>query len=105
MKSYKLRFEHKGINHEVVVAPEDYDWWTTVISNGTTFDIHYSDDYKHIVVYEATDDVNHFKLVYEFRLRTCVTCGDVAQEYEYIEKNGGMRERVPSCERCYGKSI
>jgi len=55
IKPFTIKFKHKGKEHKHTFTPDEPDWWTSFESNGNTYDVHYDEDYKHIVVYEYSD--------------------------------------------------
>lgn len=56
-KEQNLAFDFGGFNHTFSFTPSQGDWWTSFESNGFCFDVHYDEDYNHIVVYQVINGV------------------------------------------------
>ena len=51
-KEQTVEFIYKGKKHKFTFTPEDSNEWSAFTSHGIEFDVHYDEDYNHIVVYE-----------------------------------------------------
>lgn len=66
MQRRRIEFVHRGRKHIFSFTPEDEDWWTAFQSNGVTFDVHYDENYDHIVVYEVLNGYGDYsKTIYK----------------------------------------
>lgn len=55
IKKQTINFKFKGKSFKFTFTPEETDWWTAFQSKGFEFDVHYCEEYDHIVVYEVID--------------------------------------------------
>lgn len=56
-KQQNLVFTFNGIDHQFSFTPEQTDWWTSFRSHGQIFDVHYDENYDHMVVYQVVNGV------------------------------------------------
>lgn len=54
-KPISLSFMVDGKKFHFVFTPEASDEWTGFSSDGYVFDVHYDEDYGHVVVYHVKD--------------------------------------------------
>lgn len=85
-KPHHIKFEYKGKAFTFEITPQRENEWTSVSKHRMTFDIHYCEDYNHIVVYRVRYNKADYK--------TTIHSQPIFKKANYHERNNNQPPRA-----------